>query len=217
MGLEWEWDLGLEWDYDKWDGINGIWDGIWDSPNPIYMGGKYRRDVGDSGRCGVSTNLTNPQEKSRDQVSMIGCGNQVIASVPTISEETVVDTINQWRRDINILEDNMVATTKNILLNSEILRDYVTPKVEELKNIFVSCGEEMEWTAIEKEVYGDTRAAELHEVIQKYTTLNNEFTKRVKEENRETDEKNINNKRAAKNVMEKEYKKRWRIEDSKVR
>jgi len=23
------WDLGLGWDYDKWDGTNGIWDGIW--------------------------------------------------------------------------------------------------------------------------------------------------------------------------------------------
>jgi hypothetical protein len=46
-------------------------------------------------------------------------------------------------------------------------------------------------------------------------TLNNKFTKRVKEENRETDEKNINDKRATKNVMEKEYKKRWRL--SKVR
>ncbi|RGB30316.1 hypothetical protein C1646_817986 [Rhizophagus diaphanus] len=43
-------------------------------------------------------------------VSMIGSGNQVVASVPTISEGTVVDTINQWRRDINISEDNMVTS-----------------------------------------------------------------------------------------------------------
>uniref|UniRef100_U9SNY4 Uncharacterized protein n=1 Tax=Rhizophagus irregularis (strain DAOM 181602 / DAOM 197198 / MUCL 43194) TaxID=747089 RepID=U9SNY4_RHIID len=41
------WDMGYgiwDWngDYDKWDRINGIrvgWD--MDSPNPIYMGGKY--------------------------------------------------------------------------------------------------------------------------------------------------------------------------------
>ena len=30
MGYEiWDWDMGLGWDYGKWDGINGIWDGIW--------------------------------------------------------------------------------------------------------------------------------------------------------------------------------------------
>ena len=23
MGYGWDWDLGLEWDYDKWDGIMG--------------------------------------------------------------------------------------------------------------------------------------------------------------------------------------------------
>jgi hypothetical protein len=50
------------------------------------------------------------------------------------------------------------------MLNSEILRDYVTPKVEELKNIFVSCGEEMEWTAIEKAVYGDTKVKHVSEI-----------------------------------------------------
>ena len=42
------WDLGFGWDWDwdlgfgmGWDGI-GIWDlGLWDSPNPNNMGGKY--------------------------------------------------------------------------------------------------------------------------------------------------------------------------------
>ena len=48
MGFKWDlgWDLGLEWDYDKWDGMMGFgmdlgWDGSWDSPIPINMGGKY--------------------------------------------------------------------------------------------------------------------------------------------------------------------------------
>ncbi|CAB4441276.1 unnamed protein product [Rhizophagus irregularis] len=126
----------------------------------------------ETGRCGVSTNLTNPQEKSRDQVSMIGCGNQVIASVPTISEETVMEevvkVIREYREEekvkIERINYERFIATKNILLNSEILRDYVTPKVEELKNIFVSCGEEMEWTAIEKEVYGDTRVKHVSEM-----------------------------------------------------
>ncbi|CAB4399066.1 unnamed protein product [Rhizophagus irregularis] len=38
------------------------------------------------------------------------------------------------------------------------------------------------------------KAAESHDVIKRYTTLNSDFTKRVKEENWETDTKNINEK-----------------------
>ncbi|RGB35942.1 hypothetical protein C1646_667349 [Rhizophagus diaphanus] len=45
------------------------------------------------------------------------------------------------------------------------------------------------------------QAAESHDVIQRYMTLNNDFTKRVKEENRETDTKNINEKRVTKSLM----------------
>ncbi|CAG8538557.1 17468_t:CDS:2 [Rhizophagus irregularis] len=80
----------------------------------------------------------------------------------------------------------------------------VSPKYEDLKDIFVKCGEEMEWEAIEKAaVKSVVCAAESHEVIQKFTTLNDEFTKRVKE----TDPKNMNEKRATKS-QEKMYKKR---------
>ncbi|PKB94623.1 hypothetical protein RhiirA5_438370 [Rhizophagus irregularis] len=68
------------------------------------------------------------------------------------------------------------------------MTDVLAPKYEELKEIFAKCGEEMEWEAIEKE------AVKSHDVIQKFTTLNDEFTKRVKEENREMDIKNMNEK-----------------------
>ncbi|PKB97327.1 hypothetical protein RhiirA5_384741 [Rhizophagus irregularis] len=50
--------------------------------------------------------------------------------------------------------------------------------------------------------------AESYDVIQRYTTLNNDFTKRVKEENCETDTRNINEKRATKSPMVKEYTKK---------
>ncbi|PKK43092.1 hypothetical protein RhiirC2_804351 [Rhizophagus irregularis] len=49
------------------------------------------------------------------------------------------------------------------------------------------------------------KKAESHGVIQKFTTLNDEFT-RIKEENREIYEKIINNKRATKSKMEKNIK-----------
>ncbi|PKY30780.1 hypothetical protein RhiirB3_448038 [Rhizophagus irregularis] len=67
---------------------------------------------------------------------------------PAISEEAVVDNINQWRQGM----------------------------------------------------------AESHGVIQKFTTLNDEFTERIKEENREIDEKNISDERATKSKMEKNIK-----------
>lgn len=43
-------------------------------------------------------------------------------------------------------------------------------------------------------------------MIQKFTTLNDEFTERIKEENREIDEKNISVERATKSKMEKNIK-----------
>ncbi len=57
MGLGW--DLGLGWAYGiwDWDGCMGLGlgygcmglgmggNGIWDSPNPISMGGKYSRNL----------------------------------------------------------------------------------------------------------------------------------------------------------------------------
>lgn len=58
--------------------------------------------------------------------------------------------------------------------------------------------------------------AESHDVIQRYTTLNNDFTKRIKEENREIDLKNINEKRAGKSPNEKKYQKRWRVKEEEI-
>ncbi|CAB4393565.1 unnamed protein product [Rhizophagus irregularis] len=53
----------------------------------------------------------------------------------------------------------------------------VIPKVEELKSILKKCGEEMEWEAIKENL-----RMIVIQYRQKFTTLNNDFTKKVKEE-----------------------------------
>ncbi|GET63082.1 hypothetical protein RIR_jg21873.t1 [Rhizophagus irregularis DAOM 181602=DAOM 197198] len=53
----------------------------------------------------------------------------------------------------------------------------VIPKVEELKSIFKKCGEEMEWEAIKENL-----RMIVIQYRQNFTTLNNDFTKKVKEE-----------------------------------
>jgi hypothetical protein len=47
-----------------------------------------------------------------------------------------------------------------------------------------------------------------HELIQKYMILNKEFESRVKDENHEKDEKNINEKRAQKSLKQSLYQKK---------
>jgi hypothetical protein len=55
-----------------------------------------------------------------------------------------------------------------------------------------------------------------HELIQKYTVLNKEFENRVKEENHEQDEKNINEKRAQKSPKQSLYQKKQGVKGEKT-
>jgi hypothetical protein len=54
-----------------------------------------------------------------------------------------------------------------------------------------------------------------HELVRRYTILNKEFEKRVKEENREMDEKNINEKRAQKSPKQSRYQKKRGVNNEK--
>ncbi|CAB4387597.1 unnamed protein product [Rhizophagus irregularis] len=86
------------------------------------------------------------------------------------------------------------------MTKKQALEEIVSPKVNELKKIFEECREEMEWKAMETNVYEEVSnnretkwlksldwnlklkeklisLAESHDVIQQFTTLNNEFTK----------------------------------------
>lgn len=53
-----------------------------------------------------------------------------------------------------------------------------------------------------------------HEVVRKYNALNKDFEIRVKEENQETDEKNINEKRAQKSPKEKTFQKKRGVDNN---
>ncbi|CAB4479248.1 hypothetical protein RhiirA1_450449 [Rhizophagus irregularis] len=57
------------------------------------------------------------------------------------------------------------------------------------------------------------RMAERHEVIQKYTTLNEKFTKRLKDENRDKDLVSECEKRLQNSPKDKVIKKRWRVKE----
>ncbi|PKY48792.1 hypothetical protein RhiirA4_404750 [Rhizophagus irregularis] len=93
-----------------------------------------------------------------------------------------------------ILSEENESTSKSLTPKERrfLKLEEVIQKVEELMSIFKKCGEEMEWGAIKENL-----RIIVIQYRQKFTTLNNDFTKRVKEENSEIDEKNINEKRAS--------------------
>jgi hypothetical protein len=54
-----------------------------------------------------------------------------------------------------------------------------------------------------------------HELVRRYTILNKEFEKRVKEENCEMDEKNMNEKRAQKSPKQSQSQKKRGVDNEK--
>lgn len=133
--------------------------------------------------------------------------------------------------------ENMLIPDESLLLPyAHWLTKYVHPKFKELEEIFEEAGERMEWErivadraqSVQKSVESITSPAagnrsdmircgiqrqiverlDNHEVVQKYNALNKDFGIRVKQENWETDEKNINEKRAQKSPKEKDYQKK---------
>ncbi|PKY61976.1 hypothetical protein RhiirA4_487693 [Rhizophagus irregularis] len=82
----------------------------------------------------------------------------------------------------------------------KVLEEYASSKIEELKKIFKECGEEMGWEKIEMNVNKELEIFRERGMV-------------IKEENRELNEKNINEKRATKSPKERECQKRWGVED----
>lgn len=66
---------------------------------------------------------------------------------------------------------------------------------------------ETEYFAISKEI---VRVAEKSKVIEEFTMLNDNFTNRMKDENREVDEKHISDKRLKNNPPGTKHQKRWK-------
>ncbi|GBC26005.2 hypothetical protein GLOIN_2v1471731 [Rhizophagus irregularis DAOM 181602=DAOM 197198] len=55
--------------------------------------------------------------------------------------------------------------------------------------------------------------AEQSDILRQYTTLNDDFTKRLKDENRATDDENVNKKRFKNSPPAKKFQKRWRVDN----
>lgn len=117
--------------------------------------------------------------------------------------------------------------------------------MRELYGIFKSTSNEMEWEAIRKEALVSVgrrnnlvnveeikeqtkkvenyntfgrrlvNIAEQNDILKEYTTLNDDFTKRLKDENRETNEKKTGVKRIKNSPPAKKFQTRWRVEDKK--
>ncbi|PKY49742.1 hypothetical protein RhiirA4_465844 [Rhizophagus irregularis] len=108
--------------------------------------------------------------------------------------------------------------------------------MRELDGIFKSTSNEMEWEAIRKEALVSVgrrnnltkkvenyntfgrrlvNIAEQNDILKEYTTLNDDFTKRLKDENREMNEKKTGDKRIKNSPPAKKFQKRWRVEDKK--
>ncbi|CAB4441577.1 unnamed protein product [Rhizophagus irregularis] len=134
-----------------------------------------------------------------------------------VAQEEVVDVIKTYREEVKVTKYNRL---KDSATSVEILE-----KVYEIENIFTESSNEMEWEQINlvvmrelKEELNMTKienfrdwmnstenkmilrkriinAAENNEVFAKYTMLNKDFTKRLKDENRYQDTKVVGDKR----------------------
>ncbi|PKK65152.1 hypothetical protein RhiirC2_786548 [Rhizophagus irregularis] len=87
-------------------------------------------------------------------------------------------------------------------------------KIKELKEIFKATStDEMEWEDLSLFGYRIISLAEQTDILRQYTMLNDDFTKRLKDENRATDDENVNKKRFKNSPPAKKFQKRWRVED----
>ncbi|RGB34434.1 hypothetical protein C1646_760571 [Rhizophagus diaphanus] len=109
---------------------------------------------------------TNPQSLGNSRVSMLENGKTIPTIpiilekdvTPTITEEKVMDNISQWKQGmVNVVEITKVASKQlqkdNVSIRGTIktVTEHAQLRVNELKQIFKDCGEDMEWELIKKE------------------------------------------------------------------
>ncbi|CAB4485916.1 unnamed protein product [Rhizophagus irregularis] len=87
----------------------------------------------------------------------LGSSNDV-EQLTSVSEEKVVDTINQFRKRLEVNEEKTVTGSqlkKDNATTDEVIKS--SPKVKMLEAIFTSAGEEMEWEKIEEKILREVR------------------------------------------------------------
>ncbi|PKY60410.1 hypothetical protein RhiirA4_484082 [Rhizophagus irregularis] len=157
-----------------------------------------------------------------------------IKKFETSSEDEVVDLISKWRIRKKMNESNIDHLEKekqsktlkedNVALEEviEIIKEYRTEKInyvslqdlannkeiinkmEEVKDIFYNMFNRKKIISL----------AEQNEILLEYIMLNNDFTKRLKDENRYQDNKEIGNKKPILELLFPPSRKLWLIEDN---
>jgi hypothetical protein len=125
-----------------------------------------------------------------DQVTMKGKINECLS--PKINELKAIFKDNEMSMEWEKIADEVAK--------QEMKEQGLSDKVEMKYYLAKASGNDYtDWVKyhIQQKL---VKQLEGHELIQKYMVLNKEFESRVKEENREKDEKNINEKRAQKSL-----------------
>ncbi|CAB4394671.1 unnamed protein product [Rhizophagus irregularis] len=112
------------------------------------------------------------------------------------------------KKTMQFLRGHILDTPPQGFILSKCINDYREAQQKEVKKVPYQRFESPPLSSLRV-----IQEAEPYNVIQRYTMLNNDFTKRVKEVNREMDTKNINEKRATKSLMGKKYTKRLGVEE----
>ncbi|CAB4477678.1 unnamed protein product [Rhizophagus irregularis] len=122
-------------------------------------------------------------------------------AVITIKENEVVDVINKHRGGIDEEVNNTIVSKELALVGES-----VGIKAEKFE---AWCKEDKNY---EKLGRGIISLTEQSDIVKQYTTLNDEFTKRLTDENRATDIKDTGDKRIKNSPPENKFRKRWRVE-----
>uniref|UniRef100_U9UBT4 Uncharacterized protein n=1 Tax=Rhizophagus irregularis (strain DAOM 181602 / DAOM 197198 / MUCL 43194) TaxID=747089 RepID=U9UBT4_RHIID len=82
--------------------------------------------------------------------NIISTNPQSLDVTPAISEEAVVDNINQWRQE-RYVAPKIIELINTSTLAVKTVTEHAQLRVNELKQIFKDCRRDMEWELIKKE------------------------------------------------------------------
>ncbi|EXX78499.1 hypothetical protein GLOIN_2v1777702 [Rhizophagus irregularis DAOM 181602=DAOM 197198] len=159
--------------------------------------------------------------KSRVNLAIEIFNYQVTSKCDNVAPDEVVKIIKDYRAKKKMIEYAPCQASKNESGDASKVRD----KLEELEKIFMQTSNDMEWEKINRDALrliknehglnepGQVKSCamksynfmmlgqrvismeEQSDIMREYTTLNDDFKKRLKDENRKTDEKEIGEKR----------------------
>ncbi|PKK74125.1 hypothetical protein RhiirC2_775190 [Rhizophagus irregularis] len=139
-------------------------------------------------------------------VAFLGFGTLGDGDEEDVGINTLIELANKPLKCDNIAPDEVVKVIKDYRAKNKIVyapyqasdnstegAGKVRKKLEELEEIFMQTSNDMEWEHINREALRMIKRiismAEQREIMREYTTLNDDFKKRLKDKNRKTDER----------------------------